>query len=200
MVTSRTINLFLTLSSKMTWLVRPAISKSGFVQSVQSDCNTLEMFLPVKSNLVWLWNSLLMQPMRLSHFMISCKKVFWHVQDNSSNETLLIYRTAAPGSYGQCLNADGSPLAPNAGIFEQHVNSLNAAARGILQRHPRWHLLDLEALVAGFACPQEYLRDALHVNPDMVWNILNMYLNMLADFWQVHGEPSWRKVDRVSST
>ena len=118
------------------------------------------------------------------------------MQEMVSDETMLIYRTAAPGSYGQCPNVDGTPIAEHYNIVEEHVLSLNAAARELLQRHPRWHLLDLEALIAEFDCPQEYLRDMMHISPDVAWTVLNIYVNMLHDFWEVHGRPSWHQKDR----
>ena len=118
-------------------------------------------------------------------------------QEAAPEETMLIYRAAAPGSYGKCPNIDGSPIAPHYNIEEDHVMLLNSAARELLEKHPRWHLMDLEALVSEFDCPQEYLRDAMHINPDVVWTVLNMYMNMLHTFWAEHGQPPWHKTDNA---
>ena len=119
------------------------------------------------------------------------------LQRNVPEETMLIYRTGAPGSWGQCPNKDGSPIRNAYGelIHRNHIEQLNAAARDALQDHPRWHLMDLEALTAGFDCPQDYLRDHVHVDEHVTWNILNIYMNMLWGAWEHYGEPAWRAQD-----
>ncbi len=88
---------------------------------------------------------------------------------------------------------DGSPITAHYNIEEEHVLLLNSAARALLAHHPRWHLMDLEALVAEFDCPQEYLRDAMHINSDVAWTVLNIYINMLQSYWDEHGLPAWRR-------
>ena len=115
------------------------------------------------------------------------------LQINVPPETMLVYRTGAAGAWGQCANADGTVTAPYVGVNQHHMQQLNAAARQVLESHPRWHLMDLEILLADFDCPQEYLRDFVHVDTHVTWNILNMYMNMLMKFWATHGEPPWRK-------
>ncbi len=115
------------------------------------------------------------------------------MQANVPSETMLIYRTGAPGSWGQCPNADGSPTTPYVGVNQHHMYQLNAAAREIVKEHSRWHLMDLEILVADFKCPQEYLRDFVHFDAHISWNILNIYINMLHKYWESNGEPPWRR-------
>lgn len=115
------------------------------------------------------------------------------MQGNVPAETMLIYRTGAPGSWGQCPNKDGTPIANYVGVTLNHMLQLNMAAKKVLEHHPRWHILDLELLLADFKCPQDYLRDFVHVDAHVAWNILNIYLNMLKKFWDSHGEPPWRK-------
>ena len=52
--------------------------------------------------------------------------------------------------------------------------------------------MDVGVLVADFECPRDYLRDFVHFDSRIGWNILNIYLNMLKKFWEEHGEPPWR--------
>lgn len=104
-------------------------------------------------------------------------------------DTLLVFRSGAPGAWGRCNDLALS----NWNIHQRHIYQLNAAAKGALLRHQRWHLLDVESLVAEFVCPEEYLRDHAHYNHSVIWAILNLYLNMLQSFWQVHGLPAWRQ-------
>ncbi len=102
---------------------------------------------------------------------------------------MLIFRTGAPGAWGRCQDL---PL-NNWNIHRRHMYQLNAAAKAIVLKSSRWHLMDVEALVAEFVCPQEYLRDHAHYNSAVIWAIMNMYLNMLQRFRQVAGLPSWRQ-------
>lgn len=118
------------------------------------------------------------------------------VQANVPEDTVLIFRTGAAGSWGACPDPDGSVPLPHVGVHKQHMYQLNAAAKGAVRQSPRWHLLDVEALLGEFDCPQHYLRDYIHMAPWVNWNILNLYINMLTNHWHEHGLPSWRRAKR----
>ena len=101
--------------------------------------------------------------------------------------TLLIFRTGAAGSWGQC-----ETVPVDRQVRKSHMYQLNAAAKAVIRHRHRWYLLDVEQMTGQFECPHFYLRDSIHMNPRMTWTVLNQYVNMLHTFWDEHGMPEWR--------
>ena len=117
------------------------------------------------------------------------------VQERVPSGTLLIFRTGAAGAWGQCAAEPVDYMH----IQKSHIFQLNAAARAVVRRRPRWRVLDVEQMVAQYECPNKYLRDIIHLNTNVTWTVLNLYMNMLHTWWEEQGYPEWRQTATATS-